>query len=322
MPTITGTESRYQDQLMKVGALQIGGTPIYPGFPISGNTFFVSPHLGNDNFDGSDWDSAVATFDALFDKDNFVSGSVVYFNGKVREQVTTPAGVFDVTIIGTGNRPRHADAHTTNGGYSAATWMLPASGAVAATPALRIQQQGWRLMNFLMQADTSQVCVDLYRDGGAGDAERDASHFSCYGMRFDGAGIGIRDNGGCNFVGIYDSFFRGQTTAIANITGAGIGTMSFWEVVGNKFIDNTNHAVIPISHGLVKGNMFMTFTTIGLNSSGGTAGKNTVTENVMFGDYDAGFVAHADDFWFNNHSLDTASGEVDADGKTSAVPAA
>ena len=305
------------------GGISSQGVPIIGGPSFYGRYWFVDAKVGSDGNRGNSRDRPFATMSKAFSQ--LDSNDVIIFRGKVREQVTAPDGVFDVTIIGAGNRPRHADDHTESGGArgsSAATWVLPTS-PVSATPLLTVRNQGWRLQNFLMGADTSQVCVDLVTNSESGDDEYSAGHFSCYGMRFDGAGIGIRDNGPAGFVGIHDSFFRGQTTAIAVTAGAGPGTRSWWEITGNRFESNTNHVVAALDRALVKGNMFMAFTTKALDVSGGSVGLNVVTENVFTGDYST--AAHASgptDFWFNNHAIDAAETEVDADGKTNAVPAA
>lgn len=322
MPTLTGEESRYQDMLMKVGALQIAGTPIYPGFPHSGNVFFVSPHLGNNGFDGSSWDKACATFEALFEKDNFVSGSVVYFNGKVREQVTTPAGVFDVTIIGAGNRPRHADEHTVNGGYSAATWTAPASGSTAAA-LLTILQQGWRVQNITWQLSGSATdCIELVKTDDSGDDERDGGHFEAIGNKFQNnivtpAEIGISLRGGQGFIGLYNNLFLGFAEGVG-VTGATGGQQGWHEYIGNRFDHCAQGVDVALYHSLVKGNYFYAGATVGLDLTGGA--DNIVTENVFNGDYDIN-VAGTSDNWFNNYSLDTDSDEVAADGKSTAVPA-
>lgn len=317
----TGTESRFQDMVLKAAELQVNGTPIYPSFPKIGKNWFVDAKNGDDAADGLSWSNAMLTMGEAFTR--LGSGDMIYFVGKVREQLTAPDGVFDVTIIGASNRPRHADDHSESvnsrtRGSSASTWVLPASPA-SATPLLKVQNQGWRTVNFLMGADTNQVCIDLVTNSESGDDEYSAGHFSCYGMRFDGAGIGIRDNGPAGFVGIYDSFFRGQTTAIGSTAGAGPGSESWWEIRNNRFSDNTNGIVIPCLRSVIRGNMFLPTHTKEIDLTNG--GSNIVTENVLTGDYDV-CVAATGDLWFNNYSLDASSDEVDADGKTSAVPAA
>src|SRR5512146_467607 len=57
---------------------------------------------------GTSWDDAFLTMAEAFAK--IGSGDSIYFVGKVKEQLTTPVQVFDVRVIGMGNRPRHADS--------------------------------------------------------------------------------------------------------------------------------------------------------------------------------------------------------------------
>lgn len=284
-----------------------------------GNVWFVNggSGAGGTGGDGSR-DAPFPTMDEAFD--NVSSGDTIFFKGNIKEQLSTPAGIFDVTIVGCGTSPRHADAHTDNNGYSAATWKQPSS-ATALTPLLKVQQQGWRFVNFLFAAGVASTpAVDLFRDGGSGDAERDASHAAFYGMRFDAGPMGIRANGGPAFITVMGCLFRGQTTtAIANTTGAGIGTNLCWNVSGNRFFDNVNHLVAPLSQATIADNMFGKFTTKGVDLTGG-AGYNVVTKNLMTGDYDAGYVAASNDDWAGNFSSDLTSDEVGDNAITTAVP--
>lgn len=282
-----------------------------------GNAWFVNGNAGTGG-DGSR-DQPFSTMATAFN--NVASGDTIFFKGNIAEQLSSPAGIFDVTIVGCGNSPRHADAHTGNNGYSAATWKAPSS-ATALTPLLKLQQQGWRLANFLFAAAPADTpAVDLFRDGGAGDAERDASHASFYGMRFDAGPIGIRANGGPAFITVSGCLFRGQTTtSIANTTGAGIGTNLCWNILGNRFFDNVNHIVVPLSQGTIQDNVMGKFTTKGIDLVNGT-GYNVVTKNLLTGDYDAGYVAAANDDWAGNFSSDITSDEVGDNAITTAVPA-
>lgn len=303
------------------GGISSMGVPVIGGMPPSfyGRYWFVDAKTGADGNKGSSRDRPFLTMAKAFSVID--SGDVIIFRGKVREQLTAPDGVFDVTVIGASNRPRHPDDHTEadgKRGSSAAAWVLPAS-PTAATPLLKVQNQGWRLQNFLMGATTNQVCVDLVTNSESGDDEYSAGHFSCYGMRFDGAGVGIRDNGPAGFVGIYDSFFRGMTTAIDETAGAGPGSRSWWEIKGNRFSDNTNGIQLALIRSVVSHNRFLPTHTIEVDLTGGA--NNIVTENTFTGDYDVN-VAGTTDMWFNNYSLDAASAEIAADGKTDAVPAA
>jgi hypothetical protein len=312
-------DSKYSGLVLNTAGVQVNGQQLYPMWPTRGRDWFVDGNVGSDSNDGTSWAEALLTMNRVF-TNGLASGDRIYFTGNIAEQLVTPAGVFDVAIIGAGTNPRHPDAHTGNNGYTSARWKLPAS-PVAATPCLKVLQQGWRFVNFLWTADTSQECCRVFRDGGAGDAERDASHAEFIGMRFDGAGVGIMAHGGPNWVRVENCRFRGMTTGIGNTTGAGIGTNHMWEIVGNRFTDNTNHVVIPLNMGVVARNVFGKFTTKALDLTGG-AGSNQVVGNYMSGDYDAAYVAAASDNWIGNIAEDVASGETEADGATNSVPVA
>lgn len=254
------------------------------------------------------------------------SGGTIFFRGNIKEQLTTPAGVFDVAVIGCGNMPRNADSFTTPyawSGSTGATWRQPDS-ATASTPLLTIQQQGWVLKNILFNAGpASTASVRLFRNAGAeGTLERDASHALITGCRFTGCVSAIEAHGGPNFVYILNNFItQSSAAAIMNTVGAGVGTDSYWQILGNIFQNNFAHIVVPMSYGAVLGNTFGRFTTTaGVNISGGTEGYNQVHNNSMTGDYDAGYVAHATDDWAGNWSMDVASAEVGAEAITIAIP--
>lgn len=309
----TGTESRYQNQVLKAAEFRANGEAIYPGFPTIGINYFVDAKLGSDGHDGLSWDTPLLTMGEAFDR--VVSGDTIYCVGKIKEQLTTPAGVFDVSIIGAANRPRHADNHTESAagarGSSASTWVSPDS-ATASTPLLKIQQQGWRVVNMLFGAGpASTASVLLFRDGGAGDSERDASHAHIIGCRFSAPVIGIQDSGGCAFVRIEDCHIHGATTAaVNNVTGAGIGTLLGWQLRANKFHDNAIGVDLSAAGAEISGNTFGKFATTSLDLRGGS--DNMVWGNALYGTYSnvGGYYAGTNDEWGGN--LNSLSGGVTA----------
>lgn len=247
------------------------------------------------------------------------SGDVINFVGKLTEQLVTPVQVFDVWINGCGNLPRHADAVPAGGGYAAAQWAAPTTGTVGQAT-LRVLQQGWRFTNFLFTSrDATAACVELVRNAGAGDLERDASHASFGGMRFSGAGIGIKAGVAALFtelvndVHVENSQFDNMTTAISD----GIGTNQ-WTIQGNNFLANTSQITMKAGGFVIRNNSIGAFTAAG--SSGGIdlnggAGLNQVTGNNLSGTYSiaGGYrVANANDNWYGN---------VSSAGLTSADPA-
>lgn len=289
------------------------GVPLLGGPSAYGRYWFVDAKTGGDGNSGKTRDRPFATMSRAFEMID--SGDVIFVRGKVREQLTTPAGVFDVTIIGAANRPRHADDHSEASspgrGSSAATWVSPAS-ATASTPLLKVQQQGWRVVNMLFGAGpASTASILLFRDGGSGDDERDASHFQIQHCRFSAPVIGIQDSGGCAFVRVEDCHFHGATdTAINNVTGAGIGTLLGWEVLRNKFHDNANGYDVANAGATIAGNTFGKFTTKSIDLTGGS--DNMVWGNALYGTYSiaGGYTAGTNDEWGGN--FNSLSGGVTA----------
>jgi len=285
-----------------------------------GKVYFVDGNLGNANNDGSSPDYPLLTMAAAFAK--IKSGDTIIFRGNITENLTATAGIFDVTIIGGANKPRHADAHTGNNGYSSAVWK-PSS---ASTPNLIIQQQGWTLINILFDCPASAAGVQLLRDAGAGDAERDASHATIYGCRFASGQNGVEFKGGPNFVRIENCTFHDMTAAaLVNTTGAGVGTNYVTQILKNFFHNNESAIKLPLNQSAVIGNVIGGFTAstgFGIDLTGGI-GKNQVSGNYLSGDYDGDYVAAANDSWAGNFSMDTTSAEIgDDSGITTAVPVA
>lgn len=297
------------------------GVPLLGGGPGKfvtapfGRTWFVNPsttvpasgwQAGSDGYSGTSPQQAFATMTKAF---AVVSdGDVINFTGKITEQLVTPVQVFDVWINGCGNRPRHADSTPAGGQYATAQWGTPASGGTAAQATLRVLQQGWRFTNFLMTAiDTNAACLEIVRNAGAGDLERDASHASILGMRFSGAGVGIRGGVAGTFTEIpfnvevaysqFDNMTFGMRAAIE---------CNQWYIHDNFFAANTNQITMAARNFLIKNNSLGAFTASG-NSGGidlrGGAGSNQITGNNLSGTYsNAGgyFAANANDNWYGN----------------------
>src|SRR5690606_5733129 len=116
-----------------------------------GKRLFVDAKNGNDANSGRRPGEPVKTMSRAFALVR--SGDVIWSMGKITEQLDTPAGVFDVTVMGAGTRPRHADNHTEASGKrgsSASTWTAPSSGSTA-NPLVTVNQQGWKFYGFTFQ---------------------------------------------------------------------------------------------------------------------------------------------------------------------------
>lgn len=274
-----------------------------------GRTWFVDAYAGSDGNSGTGPNQPFATMERAFA--GLASGDVINFRGKITEQLVTPVNVFDVWINGLGNRPRHADATPVGGNIAAAQWGPPASGGTAAQATLRVLQQGWRFTNFLMTAiDANAACLEIVRNSGAGDLERDASHAQILGMRFSGAGIGIRCGDAAGSfaelpynVEVGFSQFDNMTTAmLTEIEG------NQWYIHDNVFGPNTSQIIMALRNSLIIRNSIGPFTAAG-NSGGidlnGGTGLNQVTLNNLSGTYSnaGGYrVANANDNWYGNAS--------------------
>jgi len=314
------------------GLFQYGGMPVGNSLltnkifstPTKGRAWFVDTAYGG-NGNGKSPKTAFSTMQNAFN--HVASGDIVYFVGKVTEQLVTPVEVFDVTVVGCGNRPRHADATPTSGNYAAATWAAPAS-PVAAKALCRVIQQGWRLVNILWAGSAGCASIELVRNAESGDDERDASHVEVTGCRF--AGVASTDTGIkfgstsyteiVNNAYIHDNDFQGCATAIGEHSA---GLQFRMELIGNRFQSNTNHVTLGGYNAMILGNHFGLWTTTSVNLTGGT-GSNVVTGNYLHGDYSTAsnhYVAGTNDEWGGNWSSDEAETEV-LNAITVAIPAA
>lgn len=296
-----------------------GGQPINGMFG-KAQYWFVDPANGGtvaQGKTGSGWSDALTTVAAVFGSAQaaggtaigdryFRSGDFIFIAGKVQEQLTTPVQVFDVTVVGLCNRPRHADAEPAGGNYAASTWTTPAS-PTAATPLLTVLQQGWRFIDLLFAGPSDAACVQLFRNGGSGDAERDASHAEFHNCRFASGQDGIEDSGGCGHVGIYGSYFTSLTgVALKQTTGAGIGQPYFrWDVQRNRFQDCpslTTAKAAQFFRFMWNTVSFAGAVTLGFDFTGGK--QNQIVNNVfnvLAADFDpaGGFTGTNTDNWSN-----------------------
>jgi hypothetical protein len=296
--------------IVEMDGIIIGGS----SFPLKkGTTYHVDAVDGSDNSSGLTWDAPFLTMSKAFT--TIGSGDTIIFVGKVREQLTTPVQVFDVTVIGGGNRPRHADAAPVPvGGESAATWTTPASGATT-DPLCTVLQQGWKFINILFAGPSDESCVELFRNGGAGNLERDASHAEFIGCRFASGQDGIVATGGLYGVLIQDCRFLAMTGhAIKGIVGAGIGAGdTSWQIFKNQITGCANGVILSAITCAVKGNYFddggtpTTTTVLNMTGTAGNSGNNFIVGNY-FQTSSANFnspdiVGNATDVW-NNYNID------------------
>ena len=108
------------------------------GLVKASKTYYVDAVNGNNGYAGLDPDHPFSTMAYAFTK--ITDKDVIIVMSKIQEQISAPLGVFDVTIIGASNRPKH------DGG--SANWS-PAASPVAETPNLLLREQGWTIKNIL-----------------------------------------------------------------------------------------------------------------------------------------------------------------------------
>ena len=307
------------DGMMQWGGVPVGVNPTYnkimANFTASykkGRSWFVDPSTSTSG-NGKSPRGAFSTMDEAFD--NLHSGDIIYAVGNIREQLVAPVQVFDVTVVGCGNRPRNADSTPEGGQYAACTWRAPASG-VAAQATLRVLQQGWSFLNILFGAvDANAAMLEIVRNAGSDDDERDGSHASILGCRFAGAGIGIRSGVAGTFtentfnVLVQGSTFNACSTAILQTAGFGGNS---WQILQNNFVSNTNDITGPFSNTKIIGNSMSLAPTAAIVLTGGTG--NMVHYNALPGTYAAGAL-------YAPGTSDNWNGNAASTGFTAAVPA-
>lgn len=296
-----------------VGDIRLTGSPGLYRDPMRGKTYFVDTNTGNDSSNGKSWGSAFLTMDKAFD--TITAGDRIYFVGNVNEQLTTPLGAPNVTLIGATTRPRHADTHPLNGELSGATWKI---GSLSSNPLLIVRTPGWRIENVLFVAHSSNYAIRLDRNAVEDATEEDASHSEIIGCRFASGAGGINDAGGCFNVGVYNNKFQALTTAcIIGVGNIGQG-QTMWNIEGNQFSGFTNGVKIAAFETVITRNYFTDGgtpnTTYVLNTSNGGGSDNFIVRNY-FQTLTANFntpdiVGNATDVWVENYSFDSTSAGV------------
>lgn len=276
------------------------GVPVLPGPSVFGNYWFVDTVYGSDGQTGQSPEQAFQTMSQALT--SVGDNDVIYFIGKVREQLVAPLGVTGVSIIGaeTGN-VRDDDG---------AKWYAPAS-PTAGQALLELREQGWTLSNFLMTPDnTGGACVKAHRNEDA--TYPDSSHFILNNMRFVGGGgtpIGVQDVGGNSNYLIQNCKFQSLTSAIT-CTSTSIAVPLRNTIRDNQFLLNTNDITSSQSYAVISGNQFMTAGSGSTNKVISTTfnavqgGNNHITLNY-FSNTEAqiaptsGYTGAASDLWLN-----------------------
>lgn len=265
-----------------------------------GAVYFVDANVAASG-DGLTWGGAFKTMAEAFAV--IASGDTIVFRGKIKEQLTTPVQVFDVTIRGAGNRPRHADS-TPDGGQNATnTWAAPDAPA-ATTPLVKVLQQGWRFENILFAGPADAASIMLYRDAGAGDAERDASHAEIVGCRFASGQDGIEQYGGLYNVLVRDCSFHDLTGYVFKNGNVGVANPGAWQILNNRIDSCANlMGAWQLWRSQFHDNTICDITTALIDTSGGN-GDNTFLRNsfdIAAASFDpaGGVTGKAGEVWSN-----------------------
>jgi hypothetical protein len=188
-------------------------------------------------------------------KPHLRSRDLIYLSGVLREQVTTPVGIFDVTILGAANKPRQA----TNGGVptgGGASWLAPTS-PVATTPLISVIEQGWEFNNIQMAPVANAPCIWLRRQESL--AIPDGSHtkvISCFFSAGGSGGIGIGLGETARNL-IQDCDFEGLGTGVGYVTDGGFAVNQYNQIIGNRFRRGTTYDIkFPGTYALIKDNVF------------------------------------------------------------------
>lgn len=233
---------------------------------------------------------------------------VIVIDGVIREQVTAPLGVFDVTIIGAANRPRQATSSGTPTG-GGATWLAPTS-PTASTPLLTLREQGWVVANIFFGTVASTPSVALR--GVESATYPDASHSMILNCRFGTQGLAAEDGiGGYNLFNclIQGNRFQGLTgTAIVGLD-VSIRTPSENVIRDNFFRECANAIDMPMNYGVIDNNRFKDITTKQIDVNVGAdnyVGINFFDKSQANISIAQGFIGNASDMW-RNYSSDTAA---------------
>jgi hypothetical protein len=295
------------------------GIPIIgsPSPSVYGNYWFVDTVNGADGNHGKSPTKPFSTMNAALN--HVQTSDVIFVRGDIREELTGSNLVFDVTIIGYGNRPHHADVPGTGYHPGAAVWRPPAT-PTAATPLLTVRGRGWKFINLLFDCPVDAAAVVLSRNASSGTDEYDASHAQFIGCRFDSGLQGIENSGGVFNVLIEDCNFYRMTTGGAGIicSSTAVAVPLNWVVRNNYFMNNDAHILSSASYWTIQGNTFGAFTTEALDLIHNTAqgDHNTVWANALAGTYSivGGYTPSATDEWGGNFNSITG-------GVTAANPA-
>jgi hypothetical protein len=294
------------DRLEITDDFTINGRTV-PSLLARGATLCVDTTNGADTNGGHNWDDAFQTMGAALTAAQ--SYDTILLSGDVREELTGSHEKFDITIVGMGTRPRHA-----NTGYAGASVWRPPASPTAATPLLKVRAQGWQFHNILFDCPVDAAGVYLERNAidGVASGEYDASHAGFYNCRFESGLIGIQNHGGCGFVEVDNCrFYRMSGSGAAGIkcTSTGTAVPLNWQIRNSHFANNASHILSSMSYSEISGNTFGRFTaTLSIdlyNQPSSSQGEyNIITGNYLPGAYGVtAYPAGSNNEWAGNQNV-------------------
>lgn len=294
--------------------------------PARGPVFFADGSNGATNDTGKDWNHALSTMDAVFDKIEALptaekSNGIIYATGDFRDQgLYAPLGAYGWKIIGVrGGRNRHTTSSGTVLNGNGAAWREAATAAGA--PLLKLREQGWEIHNFLMMPESGYSAVQMRCAEDATDP--DASHATFQNVRFISSGTrvgyGIEDIGGAAHIGVYGCEFTNLEYAWKQ-TSLAIRSPQDHQWFDNRFNGCKTDIAMNATRCEFRRNRHMTAydgtnhpTTLNLASTGGDGGNWVI--DCEFADAIAdvtiakGYKPGTGDVW-RTRATDTAADDV------------
>lgn len=277
---------------------------------IQGIDLWVRPQNGNNNGNGSvkyplgSYQNAFATVAGAISSPLCVTGSVIGIQGVVFEQVATPLGLNNITLLGVSGIPRQATTSgIPNGG--GATWLAP-TGVTASQSLLRVQGQGWTVSGIYFNSTgiTSNGCIEPHTVGDP-PTQADGAHLLVDNCILTGDKYGINCPTGTNYVRIQNSEifgFNDSGDAAIRATG-GIGTLLDWRITGCRFFTNANVIIAALNKGWIQYNAIDAGGTSTITLTNGTAPNRVIYNsfNIAAADFDpaGGVTGVTGDVWSN-----------------------
>lgn len=271
---------------------------------------WVRPQNGNNNGNGSSkyplgsYFNAFATIQGAISSPLCVTGTVVGLQGVAFEQVVTPLGLNNVTLLGVSGIPRQATTSgVANGG--GATWLAP-SGVTASQSLLRVQGQGWVVSGIYFNSTgiTTNGAIEPHTVGDP-PTQADGAHLLIDNCIITGAKYGIYCPTGTNYVRIQNSEIFGYSDSgdVAIQATGSVGTLLDWRITNCKIFGNANNIIAAFNKGWIQYCAIDSGSSSTINLTNGTAPNRVIYNsfNIAAADFDpaGGVTGVTGDVWSN-----------------------